>query len=325
MMPAGFQQGCPAQKSRPPSCATIDEGDYYEYTNYDGSDEDEDEETSEFKQWKTWRDRAALAAPTDFLKATLFNDIVKIYHQQSGPECGAMAVANVLNGLMKHWYVESMDVFDYLTVKANTERDKRFGEGRKIYSSTNRLTTKFTSNKCLVNAFVNLRKTKPYTALAYDKANSGPQPKEWYVLAQQNKQANFVLSKVTAKVLVRQGETNGLRFHVNPGQNMKAKDKWRTDNAATVDKEWECLKVWLEHCRTGACGMIFHLPNHWAPIYGYRELKGRRQLLVPSAGQTPAFWQDYRTVRETLEAARGYNIFVAYTTSPQIPTGMKCR
>lgn len=318
----GFQQNCPAAKTLPPACVNIEEGDYYEYTD---EEEEEEEENVEFKQWKTWRDRAALVAPTDFLKANLFNHVIRTYHQQSGPECGAMAVANVMNGLMHGWYVESMDVFDYFSVKANTETNKRFGEGRKIYNSAGKLTTKFTSNSCLVNAFLNVRKIKPYTALAYEKNIN---QKDWYVQAQKNQQANFALSKVTAKILLKQEGTNGLRFHKASGTTLKEKHAWMEKNDKTITLEWECLKVWLDHCGvTGGCGMIFHLPNHWAPIYGYRELKGnRRQLLVPSAGQHPLWWQDYRTVRETLAAAKGYNIFAAYTSAPQFPSNLnRCR
>lgn len=317
----GFQQNCPAAKGFPTACVSVEEGDYYEYT--DDVEEDE-EENSEFKQWKTWRDRAALVAPTDFLKAKLLNHVVRTYHQQVGPVCGAMAVANVMNGLMHGWFVDVMDVFEYFNVKANTEPNKRFGEGRRIYNSEDRLTTKFTANSCLVNAFLNVRKIKPYTALAYQK---NLKPKDWYVNATQNQQANFILSKVTAKILLKQEHLNGLKFHKASGKSLKEKHSWMVDNDRTITLEWQCLKVWLDHCITGACGMIFHLPNHWAPIYGYREIKNRRQLLVPSAGQNPVFWQDYRTVRETLGAAKGYNIFVAYTSSPQFPKDIatKCR
>lgn len=133
---------------------------------------------------------------------------------------------------------------------------------------------------------------------------------------------------MTAKILLKQNERNGLKFTKIEKNAKKEKDaNWMQAKIATITQEWECFKVWLDHCRTGACGMIFHLPNHWAPIYGYREIKDRRQLLVPSAGQNPVWWQDYRTVHETLEAAKGYNIFVAYTTSPQMDPAMakKCR
>ena len=51
------------------------------------------------------------------------------------------------------------------------------------------------------------------------------------------------------------------------------------------EAEWEKLRADLLHCTAGHCGMVMHLTNHYAPIYGFREFVGpagepRRQLLV---------------------------------------------
>lgn len=81
-------------------------------------------------------------------------------------------------------------------------------------------------------------------------------------------------------------------------------------------KEWARLKPWLDHCAAGNCGIVFHLTNHYAPIYGYRELDGQVQLLVPSAGQSPRMWQDFRTVRETILKWAGHSFMVGFLSKP---------
>merc|ERR1719291_1512097 len=89
-------------------------------------------------------------------------------------------------------------------------------------------------------------------------------------------------------------------------------------------QEWECLKTWMDHCAKGHCGIVFHLQNHYAPVYGYREIKGRRQILVPSAGQSPSAWSDFRSVRDTIAQAGGHTMLVAFTSSPKDWGKMSC-
>ena len=60
--------------------------------------------------------------------------------------------------------------------------------------------------------------------------------------------------------------------------------------------------------------LIFHLTNHYAPIYAAREFLGpenrvRKQILTARNGQRPSAWLDWDTeVLEIIGGWPGYNI-----------------
>jgi len=253
------------------------------------------------KAYKRWRNRAATAVPTDFLQATVMDSTVEQFQKQEGPTCAAQAVANVLNGMMRGQYVAGQDVLDYYSAK---KRDKGlvWGEARKVTKTKGNKTVKTTAkvgNGNVLNALRNCGARG--SAMSYKVRRGTLAEKKWLLRAKADETARQVVlpGRVMSETLYSKATSASIRTgegHV---------------------KEWAKLKMWLDHCAAGNCGIVFHLTNHYAPIYGYRELNGQVQILVPSAGQSPRMWQDFRTVRETILKWTGHAFMVGFMSKPR--------
>lgn len=249
--------------------------------------------------YKRWRNRAATAVPTDFLRATLMNSSLEQFQNQKGPTCAAQAVANVLNGMMRGRYVAGQDVLDYYSAK---KRDNGlvWGEARKVTKTKGNKTVKTTArvgNGNVLNALRNCGARG--SAMSYKVVRGALAEKKWLVRAKADE---------TARQVVLSGRVASETLYHKKSATVRAGEGRA--------KEWARLKPWLDHCAAGNCGIVFHLTNHYAPIYGYRELDGQAQLLVPSAGQSPRMWQDFRTVRETILKWAGHSFMVGFLSKP---------
>lgn len=82
------------------------------------------------------------------------------------------------------------------------------------------------------------------------------------------------------------------------------------DNAATITQQWEVLKAAWSAKR---CVLLFHLTNHYALIYGWRDYVGvdkqvHRQILTARKGQRPTVWMDFEEVRGIMLGWTGYQL-----------------
>eukprot|EP00929_Paragymnodinium_shiwhaense_P082068 TRINITY_DN43103_c0_g2_i1.p1 TRINITY_DN43103_c0_g2~~TRINITY_DN43103_c0_g2_i1.p1 ORF type:complete len:641 (+),score=107.54 TRINITY_DN43103_c0_g2_i1:90-2012(+) len=87
------------------------------------------------------------------------------------------------------------------------------------------------------------------------------------------------------------------------------------DCYSAVLQQWALLKEAVS--RPGSV-LIFHLRNHYAPVYAWREWLEedsevglpvlRRQILTARRGQRPSAWLDFEEVRSTILSWTGYNL-----------------
>jgi len=84
----------------------------------------------------------------------------------------------------------------------------------------------------------------------------------------------------------------------------------KSDNASAVSQQWEVLKTAFS---TQRCALLFHLTNHYALIYGWREFTSAnkqlyRQVLTARKGQRPTVWMDFDEVRSIMLGWTGYQL-----------------
>jgi len=82
------------------------------------------------------------------------------------------------------------------------------------------------------------------------------------------------------------------------------------DGARAVEEQWVALKSAFG---SPSSVLLFHLRNHYALIYGWREWQPygahkRRQILTARKGQRPSAWLDFEEVREIMISWVGYHI-----------------
>lgn len=82
------------------------------------------------------------------------------------------------------------------------------------------------------------------------------------------------------------------------------------DNAATISQQWEVVKA---TCSARRCVLLFHLTNHYALIYGWREYitidkQLHRQILTARKGQRPTVWMDFEEARNIMLGWTGYQL-----------------
>lgn len=115
-----------------------------------------------------------------------------------------------------------------------------------------------------------------------------------------------------------------------------------SDDRATIAKQWSAL---FGAFQREDCILLYHLKNHYAPIYAMKEWTERdvvsssnsarssddstigatrRQVLTARKGQRPTTWIDFDEVRSTLLSWDGYKIMLlsrgADTTSVDMRT-----
>jgi len=273
----------------------------------------EDSCKGDLSRWKAWRNRAAAPAPTDFIEAVLNTGLLEYHQRQDGPICAAQAVANVLNGLLGDLFVDGTDVLDYYSAKKDGAFGEVFGEGLKVTKKSKSGGVKFTTAKVgsgnINRALSAVGRTGNALAWMADSSKSGQvAEKSWLVHAMGKRHSRSILDPYVGAGISGQYLVSGYSKATAPIVLKKPKKSSKKTCAA----EWKKLKCWLDHCSTGKCGVIYHLTNHYAPIYGYREFGSRRQLLVPFAGQSPSAWQDFLSVRDVILSWKGYNMVVGY-------------
>jgi hypothetical protein len=93
-----------------------------------------------------------------------------------------------------------------------------------------------------------------------------------------------------------------------------------SDDKATITKQWSALCAAFQR---EDCILLYHLKNHYAPIYAVKEWSERdvssgstatsvtyRQVLTARKGQRPTTWIDFDEVRCTLLSWDGYKIML---------------
>merc|ERR1719183_1686571 len=85
------------------------------------------------------------------------------------------------------------------------------------------------------------------------------------------------------------------------------------DDVWTVGQQWEAFKATFKNPQ---CALLFHLRNHYALLFGWREwwnqASGRlqRQILTARKRQKPSAWLDFEEVRETILGSSGYQVMI---------------
>jgi len=91
------------------------------------------------------------------------------------------------------------------------------------------------------------------------------------------------------------------------------------DAVSKVDQQWEALKTTF---RLPQCALLFHLRNHYALIFAWREWSDddsslvpgtttlRRQVLTARKRQKPSAWIDFEEIRDTILGSTGYQILL---------------
>lgn len=85
------------------------------------------------------------------------------------------------------------------------------------------------------------------------------------------------------------------------------------DGASKVNQQWEALKTSF---RLPQCALLFHLRNHYALIFAWREWSDdgsttlRRQVLTARKRQKPSAWIDFEEIRGTILGSTGYQILL---------------
>ena len=77
------------------------------------------------------------------------------------------------------------------------------------------------------------------------------------------------------------------------------------DAPELVAAQWEAVKRAVE--ADDAC-LLFHLTNHYCPIYAWREAGDERSLLCNREGQKPKDWLEWTECRKILLRWSGYQI-----------------
>ena len=90
------------------------------------------------------------------------------------------------------------------------------------------------------------------------------------------------------------------------------------DSEEEIEKQWSQVKQVISENNT--C-LIFHLKNHYALVYGYREGmldngKPFRQILTARSGQRPRHWIDWDEARATVLSWKGYGLMKASLEQP---------
>jgi len=90
----------------------------------------------------------------------------------------------------------------------------------------------------------------------------------------------------------------------------------KCDDAVAIEQQWNVLKVAFGKPHTV---LLFHLKNHYALIFAWREWQEeaqgaelapryRRQILTARKGQRPTVWLDFEEAREIMLGWTGYHI-----------------
>merc|ERR1712014_350245 len=105
------------------------------------------------------------------------------------------------------------------------------------------------------------------------------------------------------------------------------------DDSASVARQWEMFKVAFA---TKQSALVFHLRNHYALIFAWREWydcvvdnlprqeaaqfpKVRRQILTARKGQQPSAWLDFDEVREIIISKEAYKVMHVSLTEHKRP------
>lgn len=87
----------------------------------------------------------------------------------------------------------------------------------------------------------------------------------------------------------------------------------KDDSADAIEHQWATMKSAFSKPHSV---LLFHLTNHYALIYAWREWleevdgsqKARRQILTARKGQKPTVWMDFEEARSIMVGWSGYHV-----------------
>lgn len=248
--------------------------------------------------------------------------LFKTWMEQSSYSCGATSVANVLNALQRKVKVTTQTVLNFYIeqtkriLHASILRVEQSNKGLRVQNMFGFITA---------NCFGN--DARGY----YDctKSDLAEYAKMW--LAEQDTETQKPVLKKLKEILRLKKGLMKLKRKNNPHTsivgsvgirrateavaskyaNINVVATVMVQNSKTGRRDWERIKKSLKSPRRQ---LIFHLTNHYAPIYAAREFLGpenrvRKQILTARNGQRPSAWLDWDTeVLEIIGGWPGYNI-----------------